>query len=328
MDINPASEASKATRHSGGLDWSHLVMEALPEAFIACDLRGNIQYQNAAARQLSALQDVFPAESMSGEFPASDDVRRISVLEFIAQNLTEMLQQHAWVRRETILCDGRLQPFEIQACPIRDSHSVVQGIAIRMNLVKHSEQAFRTLLYYATHDELTGLLNRRAFMRRLERLRHSPTDGAAHAVFFMDLDNFKRVNDTCGHPAGDAVLKQLAALLRSKLRTRDSLARLGGDEFALLMEHCPVNEAFRVARMLSRAVEKYAFTWREREFHLRISIGVTTVSEPHLNVDTVLAQVDHACYEAKKRGAAAITDVFFHKDGLSPVAESRRRDAI
>ena len=116
---------------------------------------------------------------------------------------------------------------------------------------------------------LTGLVNRREFERRLERaLKSAKARETSYALCYLDLDQFKIVNDTCGHSAGDALLGQVGALLKSKVRWRDTLARLGGDEFGVLLESCSLDEAMRTAEALREAVRNFRFTWEDRSFRL------------------------------------------------------------
>ncbi len=159
------------------------------------------------------------------------------------------------------------------------------------------------LSYQATHDPLTGLVNRRELENRLERvLRSAQADGSQHALCYMDLDQFKVINDTCGHIAGDELLRQLGELLPGLVRSRDTLARLGGDEFALLMEHCPIDQAQRVAGILRSTVEEFRFTWEDKTFSIGASIGLVPINAESRSVGDVLSAADSACYMAKDQG--------------------------
>lgn len=180
------------------------------------------------------------------------------------------------------------------AAHLADMHSQMQE---RIDL------ATARLVYQANHDALTGLINRREFEQRLERaLAGAMVQGREHALCFIDLDQFKVINDTCGHAAGDELLRQLALLFRRGLRERDTLARLGGDEFALLLENCGLADAIAVAEALRSEVQRYRFKWRERIFSVGVSVGVVAVNRGSGVVDDVLAAADAACYVAKDRG--------------------------
>jgi diguanylate cyclase (GGDEF)-like protein len=159
------------------------------------------------------------------------------------------------------------------------------------------------LAYQARHDSLTSLVNRREFESQLERvLKVSRDEQSAHAICYLDLDQFKVINDTCGHAAGDELLRQLAVELRKNIRKSDLLARLGGDEFGALLENCSLSEAHRVADSLRRCVEEFRFTWLERSFPVGVSIGLVPVNAGSGSVTEVLSAADAACYTAKDQG--------------------------
>ena len=159
------------------------------------------------------------------------------------------------------------------------------------------------LSFQATHDALTGLVNRHEFEKRLARVIDSArSDDTEHALCYLDLDQFKVINDTCGHSAGDELLRQLAGLLPHRVRKRDTLARLGGDEFGALMEHCSLEQAKRVANGLRRTVADYRFVWEGKSFSVGVSIGVVPITAASERVSGVLAAADAACYAAKDRG--------------------------
>ena len=157
--------------------------------------------------------------------------------------------------------------------------------------------------YQASHDALTGLINRREFERRLEMaLQEAQFKRTTHSMLYLDLDQFKIVNDTCGHNAGDALLQQLAVILQGKLRQNDVLARLGGDEFGVLLENCPGKPALRIAEMLREAVSEFRFIWLDKSFSVGVSIGLATFGGEGLSVGDVFSIVDGACYVSKDLG--------------------------
>jgi len=159
------------------------------------------------------------------------------------------------------------------------------------------------LNYQASHDPLTGLVNRREFELRLGRvIKSCREDSSDHALCYIDLDQFKVVNDTCGHDAGDELLRQIAALLEDKVRKRDTIARLGGDEFGLLLERCSMNQANRVAETVRAEIEKFRFMWAGRNFRLGASIGVIPINFSSGNITNVMRSADAACYTAKDAG--------------------------
>ncbi|PWB57238.1 MAG: GGDEF domain-containing protein [Nitrosomonadales bacterium] len=165
------------------------------------------------------------------------------------------------------------------------------------------DEATERLSYQASHDALTGLVNRREFERRLERaLLSAREEGRVHALCYLDLDQFKIVNDTCGHVAGDELLRQLTVLLQSKVRDADTLARLGGDEFGVLLDNCPLEQAEIVADLLRQTVRDFHFAWQEKPFVIGVSIGLVPIDQDAGSLDAVLSCADAACYAAKDLG--------------------------
>jgi diguanylate cyclase (GGDEF)-like protein/PAS domain S-box-containing protein len=159
------------------------------------------------------------------------------------------------------------------------------------------------LNYQASHDPLTGLVNRREFEVRLARVvKGCREDNSEHALCYIDLDQFKVVNDTCGHDAGDELLRQIAALLEDKVRARDTIARLGGDEFGLLLERRSMKQANRVAEAVRETIAQFRFIWADRSFRLSASIGVIPINFSSGNIAKVMRSADAACYTAKDAG--------------------------
>lgn len=182
--------------------------------------------------------------------------------------------------------DGQLQCQDGAIFDITESHDL-------------SEQ----LAYYANHDVLTGLVNRREFELRLARVLNSAReDQSEHALCYMDLDQFKLINDTSGHVAGDELLRQIGSLLNRLVRRRDTLSRLGGDEFGILMEHCNLEQARRVANKLRQTIEEFRFAWEDRVFTIGVSIGLVPITSASVNSIEILKQADAACYAAKDTG--------------------------
>jgi diguanylate cyclase (GGDEF)-like protein/PAS domain S-box-containing protein len=199
--------------------------------------------------------------------------------------------------------DGNELYIESTAAPIRDPLGNVTGGVLVFHDVSESRELNRRLSYAASHDVLTELVNRREFEQRLERaLKSAKARETSYAVLYLDLDQFKIVNDACGHNAGDALLKQIGSLLKSKIRWRDTLARLGGDEFGVLLESCTMDEALRSAEALRENIADYRFTWDDRTFRLGVSIGVVPITAATDDVASLLSAADSACAAAKDAG--------------------------
>lgn len=194
------------------------------------------------------------------------------------------------------------------------------------------DQATARLVYQASHDALTGLINRREFEQRLERtLLSALQQGREHALCYMDLDQFKVINDSCGHAAGDELLRQLALLLKGNLRERDTLARLGGDEFALLLENCSVADALEVADTFRAEVQRFRFKWGDRIFAVGMSVGMVAINRDSGTAASLMSAADAACYVAKDRGRNQIhlyesrdSDLVRHRGEMQWVSRIQR----
>jgi len=183
---------------------------------------------------------------------------------------------------------------------ITSSRRMDRIVTERVEEASRSEAQFR---YQASHDALTGLINRHEFERRVKGLISSTRlEKGENALCFMDLDQFKVVNDTCGHIAGDELLRQLAEVLQDAVRHSDTLARLGGDEFGILMEHCTLAQAQRAVTAIQQIIQDFQFSWEGQTFRIGVSIGLVAISENTLSLTELLKQADAACYMAKDLG--------------------------
>jgi diguanylate cyclase (GGDEF)-like protein/PAS domain S-box-containing protein len=192
--------------------------------------------------------------------------------------------------------------IEVNAAPIRNSNAEISGVV----LVFHDVSELRSLAqmtYHATHDSLTGLINRREFEKRVNQaLDYTRDKDKRYALCYIDLDNFKVVNDTCGHGAGDELLKQLTMTLRTSLREGDTLSRIGGDEFGILFSGCSISSAKRLAEKIRKRVDDFRFAWNDNSFRIGASIGLVPVTADSGNISDVLSAADSACYVAKENG--------------------------
>ena len=181
-------------------------------------------------------------------------------------------------------------------------------------VLQAQRKAEKAIEHMAYHDSLTGLVNRHEFERRLERILNSTAaDNSEHALCYLDLDQFKVINDTCGHIAGDELLRQISRVLSKQVRQRDTLARLGGDEFGALMEHCSLEQAQRIAISLCRVVEDFQFVWEGKLFRIGVSIGVVPITGGKETITSLLSAADSACYQAKEKGRNRV-HVYYEDD--------------
>ncbi|HYH40886.1 MAG TPA: EAL domain-containing protein, partial [Burkholderiales bacterium] len=199
--------------------------------------------------------------------------------------------------------NGRECPIRYSHAPIRNREGRVLGMIVVFHDISQVRAMAQQLLWQASHDALTGLVNRREFERRLTELIDTARQGEReHALMFMDLDNFKAVNDTCGHTAGDELLRQLTSVMLSRMRGSDTLARLGGDEFGGLLESCPFEQALRIANAMRETVREFRFVWEDKTFSVGVSIGLVPIGTDSLDPNGVMSLADACCYDAKGKG--------------------------
>jgi diguanylate cyclase (GGDEF)-like protein/PAS domain S-box-containing protein len=283
---------------------AQITLQSIGDGVITTNASSVIDYINPVAEQLTGwrLEDTMgkPVEEVFRAFheetceplenPLTVAIRRARAIKSVRPMLL--------IRR-----DGNELYVESTAAPIRDGAGKTAGGVLVFHDVSESRELNRRLSYHASHDLLTGLVNRREFENRLERaLKSAKARESSYALCYLDIDQFKIVNDTCGHGAGDALLGQVGALLKSKVRWRDTLSRLGGDEFGILLESCSLDEAMRMAETLREAVRNFRFTWEERVFRLGASIGVVPITADNEDVASVLSAADSACAAAKEQG--------------------------
>jgi diguanylate cyclase (GGDEF)-like protein len=179
----------------------------------------------------------------------------------------------------------------------------VVGAVLVFHDVSESRELNRKLSYHASHDPLTGLVNRREFESRIERcLKSARAQEGSYALCHLDIDQFKMINDSCGHSAGDTLLGHVGALLKSKVRWRDTLSRLGGDEYGILLESATLEDALRVAEVMREAVKNFRFEWDDRLFKLSASVGVVPITADNADVASILSAAEGACAAAKEQG--------------------------
>ena len=298
-------------------DWSHVVERRRAEdALQASEKRYRTLYDNSpsifltvdpqglvlSANRFAAQELGYTVEELVGrslyELHRGDDV---AVRRQLAACFGQPGRVHRWETVATRKDQSRIW-VRVTARMIRDAQGQPSALMVCEDVTEAHHRSNR-LSFQANHDPLTSLVNRREFERRLERvLRRARSDKTSHALFYLDLDRFKPINDTLGHLAGDELLRQVAALLREHIRRRDTLARVGGDEFAVLIEHCSPGDALRVAEGLRKAVAETRFLWQDRSFTLGISLGMVPIDETSESRDRVLTAADSACYAAKNQG--------------------------
>ena len=283
---------------------AQITLQSIGDGVITTDAKGTVEYINPVAEDLTGWK----LDDASGR--AIDEIFRgfhEETCEPLENPLAVSIRRDRAIKsvRPTLLIrrDGNELYIESTASPIRDGKGVVTGGVLVFHDVSESRELNRRLSYHASHDILTGLVNRREFESRLERaLKSAKARETAYALLYLDLDQFKIVNDSCGHSAGDTLLHQLGNLLKAKIRWRDTLARLGGDEFGVLLESCNLDEAMQTAEQLRAAIGEYKFMWDDRTFRLGVSIGVVPITADNEDVAALLSAADSACAAAKEAG--------------------------
>ncbi len=237
--------------------------------------------------------------SLFDRFGYADDAAEWSLLSIDLRNQQEIRDRQIKWQNKT----GEVRVSRLSALPIFDANGQFMGHRGTGRDVTGAYKAASEVAFHASHDALTGLVNRREFEIRCdEAVRTARDDRVSHSLCFLDLDNFKTVNDTCGHAAGDELLRQLSDLFTGLVRKSDVLARLGGDEFGVLIFDVGINEAMRLANQLRREVENFEFLWEDKRFTIGVSIGLVIIDDRWENRSAVFRAADAACYEAKNKG--------------------------
>ncbi len=283
---------------------AEVTLNTIGDAVITTDNNQIIRYINPVAESLTGWSNEQAVGHYLGNvYKTSDSYmggkRKNPVEISIAENRLVALGRDVTLTRR----NGEEIQVQDSATPMRGAKGEVRGAVLVFYDTSSLRSAPHLLSYHAHHDPLTGLFNRREFERRLEGLVVSARDtGEHHALCYIDLDNFKIINDTCGHEAGDKLLQQITYLLSQRVRGNDTLARIGGDEFAVLLQGCDTLKAMQIAQALCEMIKEYRFSWQERVFEVGASIGVVPITAEVFNSTQVLNEADAACYAAKEQG--------------------------
>lgn len=287
---------------------AQVTLKSIGDAVISTDSEGRINYLNPIAEHLTGWQNEEARGHLHSEvFVILDEAERREVESPIGKVLElNHIYSASSESRQILLSsrDGHFYSIEDSAAPIRDNSGETVGVVLVFRDVTATRELTNRIHYQASHDALTDLINRTEFERQLSSLL-AETKGRtlSHSVLYIDLDQFKVINDTAGHMAGDALLQQLARLLEGRVRRRDSLARLGGDEFGLLLEECPLEQARKIADALLQDIQALRFVWEGKPYTFGASIGLVSIdsSVPH-DVQSVMIAADSACFLAKESG--------------------------
>ena len=283
---------------------AQVTLASIADAVVTVDTAGRIEFLNPVAERLTGWPiDEARQRPVAEVFAVVHEVTGAPIPDPVARALTDggVIEAEGNV---VLLCRGAESiAIDYSVAPIRDRAGRTVGAVLVVQDMSRERQYAARLSNLASHDALTGLLNRREFEQRVRAIvDHRGADEGQHAVLYLDLDQFKVVNDTSGHAAGDELLRQVVALLRPRLREGDVLARLGCDEFGVLLPHCPPVPALRIAEALRKAIMDFRFAWKNRSFTIGVSIGLVNLADGPQTLANVLSAADAACYLAKDKG--------------------------
>ena len=305
---------------------SMATLDAMGESVITVDAEGRIDYINHAAEGLlgqSFAQVV--GKSFAEVASLVDETDRRSLGDPVRKALATGGRVTMGRRAVLVPANAGLErSVEISVTPLKSDAKETLGLVLVLHDTSELRGLTRQMSYQASHDALTGLVNRLEFERRLrEAMDSAQTGDAAHALCYLDLDRFKVVNDTCGHTAGDNMLREIAAVLKEPVRDSDTVGRIGGDEFALLLVGCPLEKARQIADDVVRSVNDYRFIWKDKIFSVGVSIGLVEIGRGGGSIEDIMNSADSACYVAKKQGG-----VHVHVYSAREEANARHRGEI
>lgn len=299
---------------------AQVTLQSIGDAVITTDREGRIDYMNPVAERLTGWQsEAARGERLPAVMRLHDERAEGEAGDNLNHPLWRCMDEGQVIRSAdfSVLVNRQGQEIAIQdsAAPIRDRAGQIAGAVVVFRDVTKERRLKRALAYQASHDALTGLINRRELDNRLaDALRSAHEQLGPHALLYMDLDQFKRVNDACGHGAGDRLLRDITGLLQAQVRAGDTIARLGGDEFGILMLHCAAEQATAIAENIRQAIQDYRFSWDQHTSRIGVSIGVVEINAESQNIATLLSAADIACYAAKEAGRNRVHRYDSHLD--------------
>lgn len=288
---------------------AQITLESIGDGVITTGIAGKIDYINPVAEQLTGWTNVEARGlPLSRVLTLMDETTGLAVVDPVRRCLEEgrsfRLSDHTVLIHRN---EDRDSAVQVAVSPVHDRERRCVGTVVIFHDVTEIRGIARRMSYQASHDSLTGLVNRQEFERRLRRLlENARSEARCHAMCYLDLDQFKIVNDTCGHIAGDELLRQLAVALQSGVRENDTLGRLGGDEFGVLLEGCPLDRAISIAEGLRQMVQEFRFAWQDRVFEVGACIGLVPINADSGSLTEVLSSADAACYVAKSGGRGRV----------------------
>ena len=313
-DLQPArlvgafQDVTERRRMARELEGQHellrVTLQSIGDAVITTDAQGIVMWLNPVAERMTG----WPADEARGRplaevFQIVDEPTRQRIDNPVIACLARCETVSPSHQALLLARGGGEFGIEDTAAPIRNDRGDILGVVLVFHDVSEQRRLSGEMTYRATHDLLTGLVNRAEFETRLQALwGRARRDESTHGLLFIDLDQFKLVNDTCGHAVGDHLLQQVSRLLTDTVRSRDTLARLGGDEFAILLEDCPPEQAQRVAQKICDRMNQFRFVHAEKRFRIGVSIGMVPLDARWSSTAALQQAADTACYAAKDGG--------------------------
>lgn len=280
-----------------------VTLYSIGDGVITTDVNGNVESLNSVAEKLTGWKYInakfMPIQKIC-RFFRDNDHRQIEnpVSQSLEKSQVVISNSHSLLMRD----DGTEFAIEYTASPIFENNKI-NGSVLVFRDVTEMRALSNQLSYQATHDSLTSLINRREFEQRLEQaINSATTEDDHHILCYLDLDQFKVVNDTCGHIAGDELLKLIAVTLRGQVRESDLIARLGGDEFGILLKNCELEKAKIIINTTRKAINDIRFVWDDKSFNIGLSVGIVRINKHSGNLCNVLSAADTSCYVAKDEG--------------------------
>jgi diguanylate cyclase (GGDEF)-like protein/PAS domain S-box-containing protein len=281
-----------------------VTLHSIGDAVITTDRNGVVTWLNPVAERMTGWLNAEACGHAVGQvFHIVNEETRAPTENPVATCLQQ--GKVAGLANHTVLISRHGEEFGIEdsASPIRNEAGEILGVVLVFHDVTEQRRLSGEMTYRATHDALTGLVNRAEFETRLRRvLNKAHEDRSEHALMYIDLDQFKLVNDACGHSVGDQLLQQVPKLLGESVRLRDTLARLGGDEFAVILEHCSAEQAQRVAHQICERMDDFRFVHDGKRFRIGASIGLVPVDHRWGTAAALMQAADTSCYAAKEAG--------------------------
>jgi diguanylate cyclase (GGDEF)-like protein/PAS domain S-box-containing protein len=283
---------------------AEVTLNSITEGVITTDQHRKVRFMNPVAEKLSGwTQEEATGRPIDEIIHLIDEQSGDSIPCAISGSLRNNQVERNLQGRMLVRKDGEEIAVAESAAPMHDAAGTIVGAVLVFDDVRQTRELTRQLSHQASHDALTGLLNRREFEHHLQQALDNTRNNSTHyALCYLDLDQFKIVNDTCGHTAGDELLRELGVLLQKKLRDSDVVARLGGDEFGVLLQGCTMGDAEKLAGELRYAIRAMHFVWDGKTFDIGASIGIVPLSASTHSVAEALSSADVACYAAKEQG--------------------------